>query len=146
MSETNSPLVVQPGLLVNIEITYPGEIEQLSFVIVPDDQADFSAGFLGEGTLLAQAILGEQTGPPIPYFSGDALSVKILSIEATDLSPEGNQAERRAQNMRSALDQVERTSAMIFASSFSGKWGDYDPKGIENWEQENLDKSTNSDS
>jgi len=23
---------------------------------------------------------------------------------------------------------------MIFASSFSGKWGDYDPQGIEKWE------------
>jgi len=142
MGETNPLLVVQPGLLVHVEIAYSNESEQISFVIVPDDQADFSAGFLGEGTQLAQAVLGERIGGPIPYFSGDARSVQILSIEETNLSPEGNQAERRAQTLRSALDQVERTNAMIFASSFSGKWGDYDPDGLKNWEQGESDEST----
>jgi hypothetical protein len=28
------------------------------------------------------------------------------------------------------------TNATIFAPSFSGKWGDYDPQGIEKWEPE----------
>jgi len=24
---------------------------------------------------------------------------------------------------------------MIFASSYNGKWGDYDPEGIESWDK-----------
>ncbi len=137
---TKTPLTVQPGLLVQVEIAYsPGsdiEKERLEFVIVPDELADFPAGFLGQGTPLAQAVLGEPASSAVPYFVGDALSVTILSINETDRIPSQDTAARRQERYRQALEQADRTSAMIFASSFSGKWGDYDPQGIEKWEQE----------
>ena len=131
-------LTVQPGLLVQVEIAFrPGaevEKERLEFVIVPDELADFPAGFLGQGTPLAQAILGEPVGRSVPYFTGDALSVTILSASPTSRVPSQETAARRQERYRQALEQSDRTSAMIFASSFSGKWGDYDPQGIEKWE------------
>jgi hypothetical protein len=131
---------IQPGLLVQVEIIYaPGaevDKERLEFVIVPDELADFPAGFLGQGTPLAQAILGEPVGRVVPYFSGDARSVTILSASPTDRTPSPETPVRRQERYRQALEQSDRTNAMIFASSFSGKWGDYDPQGIERWEAE----------
>ncbi len=135
MNPTNpEPATVQPGLLVQVEITYQSEQERLELVIVPDEQADYAAGFLGAGTPLAQTILGETVGSVIPYFTGDAISVKILSI-AAGKAPGEDVAARRQQTLRQAVEQADRTNAMIFASSFSGKWGDYDPQGIEKWEK-----------
>jgi hypothetical protein len=134
----NPPQTVQPGLSVQVEIAYqPGaelEKERLEFVIVSDELADFPAGFLGQGTPLAQAILGEPVGRVVPYFTGDALSVTILSTGPATRAPDQETAARRQERMRQALEQSDRTSAMIFASSFSGKWGDYDPQGIEKWD------------
>jgi hypothetical protein len=134
------PNTVQPGVLVQVEITYQNEQEQLELTIVPDEQADYAAGFLGAGTPLAQAILGEKVGSLIPYFVGDAISVKILSIAAAGKAPGEDIAARRQETMRQAVEQADRTNAMIFASSFSGKWGDYDPQGIEKWDDEPLTK------
>lgn len=137
-SSESTPTIVQPGLLVQVEIAYhPGaevEKERLEFVIVPDELADYPAGFLGQGTPLAQAILGEPVGSVVPYFAGDALSVTILSASPTSKTPSQEIAVRRQERYRQALEESDRTSAMIFASSFSGKWGDYDPQGIEKWE------------
>jgi hypothetical protein len=131
MNSPEPPLTVQPGLLVQVEIAYhPGaelEKERLEFVIVPDELADFAAGFLGQGTPL---------GRVVPYFNGDALSLTILSVSLTDKAPNPETSARRQERYRQALEQSDRTSAMIFASSFSGKWGDYDPQGIEKWEPE----------
>jgi hypothetical protein len=139
MSVPETPLLVQSGLSVQVEITYtPGsdpEKERLEFVIVPDEQADFKAGFLGQGTPLAQAILGEPVGRVVPYFTGDALSVTILSAVPTSKAPRQDTAARRQEAYRQAVEQSDRTNAMIFASSFSGKWGDYDPGGVEKWEE-----------
>jgi hypothetical protein len=139
--------IVQPGLSVQVEIAYhPGaepEKERLEFVIVPDELADFSAGFLGQGTPLAQAILGEPVGRTVPYFTGDALSVSILSASETSKAPDQETAARRQERLRQALEQSDRTSAMIFASSFSGKWGDYDPQGIEKWDPDKPDEGEN---
>lgn len=146
MGEAQPNYTVQLGLLVRVEISYQDENDQLAFVIVPDDQADFGAGFLGESTPLAKTILGEETGAQIPYFKGDAHSVRVLSIEPTDRTPSLETAERREKKMKEAVQQVERTNAVIFASSFSGKWGDYDPEGIEAWDKENLPNKSKSDS
>jgi ribosome biogenesis GTPase A len=143
MVEPNHPSKVQPGLLVRIEISYQTESELHAFVIVPDDQADFNAGFLGESTLLAQAILGEPVGIEIPYLVGDALSVRIIEIETTNLSPSNEIASRREKKLQDVVKQIERTNAIIFASSFTGKLGDYDPEGIESWDP-NTAESTSS--
>jgi hypothetical protein len=126
--------VVEPGFLIQVELTFEEETERLEFVIVPDEQADFSAGFLGASTPLAQAISGKPVDSLIPYSAGDASSVRILSISSTDKTPPMDVVARREECLRQAIQQSDRTNAMIFASSFSGKWGDYDPEGIEAWE------------
>lgn len=130
--DEKTPTRVEPGYLIQVEITYADETERFDVVIVPDDQADFQAGFLGEGTPLAKSVLGMPIGEEIPYFAGDARSVKVLSIKPTEKAPEDDAAARREEIMRQAAEEAERTSAMMFASSFSGKWGDYDPEAIEN--------------
>jgi hypothetical protein len=136
MPDETLPLSVEPGRLVRVEVFYATSTEQITLVIVPDEQADFAAGFLGAGTPLAQAILGEKAGTKVPYFSGDAMGVQILSVEKTDLSPDEDAALRRERKLRQAVEQSERTSAMMFASSFSGKWGDYDPEAVDQEEND----------
>ena len=143
--DERQPPIVTPGLLVRIEITYESETEQLEFVIVPDEQADFAAGFLGQGTALTRAILDEPVGSLVPYFAGDARSVRILSAEPTDRTPNGETAIRRQATLDKAVQQSDRTNAMIFASSFSGKWGDYDPQGIEEWNKANGEQPPGDD-
>ncbi len=66
---------------------------------------------------------------------GDILQVKILSVTPSTSLPLTDLAQQREEAARKALQQVQQTSAMIFASSFSGKWGDYDPDGITHWEE-----------
>jgi hypothetical protein len=122
---------------VEIELVYRnGETERLGFDLVPDQQADFESGFLGESTPLAQNILDNPVGETVPYLSEDILAVRILSVGVIRSTPSDEAAARRAESIRKAVADSQRTSAMIFASSFSGKWGDYDPGGIEKWEDE----------
>jgi hypothetical protein len=141
MADETQPLAVQPGMLVRVVVFYETGDEQISLVIVPDEQADFAAGFLGAGTPLAQAILGEKAGTKVPYFNGDAMGVQILSVEKTDLSPDEDTAARRERKLRLAVEQSERTNAMMFASSFSGKWGDYDPGAVDREETDSPSSS-----
>ncbi len=121
---------------VQVELVCETGVERLEFDIVPDDQADFPRGFLGENTPLAQAILSQPAGKEVPYRQGDALAVKILSVRDSTSLPGEDIAARRQETVRRAVEQSDRTNAMIFASSFSGKWGDYDPQGIAGWEKE----------
>jgi hypothetical protein len=39
-------------------------------------------------------------------------------------------AAKRQTQFNKAVRDVERTNAINFASSFSGKWGDYDPDSL----------------
>jgi hypothetical protein len=134
MKDLNSS-VVKLGWRIQVEIYYETGPERLEFIIVPDAQADFAAGFLGEGTALSKAILGERVGGVIPFFAGEARSVTILSVSPVEELPTEDLAARRQERYRQAVEESDRTNAMIFASSFSGKWGDYDPQGIEEWEK-----------
>jgi transcription elongation GreA/GreB family factor len=47
-----------------------GEAERLSLAVVPDDNAGFQAGYLGAGTPLAAAMMGQETGQTVPYRHG----------------------------------------------------------------------------
>jgi hypothetical protein len=117
-----------------------GKKERLRFVIVPDEAADFSQGYLGDSTPLAKVLLGERTGTIIPYLKEDVLSIEILTVTKTADKPPENLAEKRQAMMKKTMREVEDTNAMIFASSFSGKWGDYDPDSIPK-EEESENKS-----
>lgn len=107
-----------------------GRCERLTFEIVNDQQADFEIGFLGESTPLAKALLGQSAGSVIAYQQGDIVEVRLIAVGPGSGPPE-DVAARREENYRKALNQSERTNAIIYASSMNSKWGDYDPSGIE---------------
>lgn len=126
---------VAVGARVQVELLDErGQSEILSFDIVPERAADFERGHLGENTPLAQAILGQPAGSELPYAMGDIKSVRILSVEPAQIEKLEDAVAQREASAKKALAAIERTDAAVFASSFSGKWGDYDPGGIEEWE------------
>jgi hypothetical protein len=107
-----------------------GKKDRLSIDIVPDASADFSHGFLGESTPIARVLLGEREGNVIPYLKDDIFAIEILSISPSTITPPVDAQELRRSKMNKALREVEHTNAVVFASSFSGKWGDYDPDSL----------------
>ncbi len=127
---------VEVGCHVQVElIDDRGQSEILTFDIVPEQSADFDAGRLGENTPLAHVILDEPVGSLIPYALGDIQSVRILSIEPAQMQELEDTAAQREASLQKTLNAIARTDAAIFASSFSGKWGDYDPGGLDEWEE-----------
>lgn len=134
------PEEIAIGCRVEVRLKDRGDKEeQLTFVIVPAEAADFAKGYLGENTPLARALLGETAGAIIPYLKDDIYSIEVLSVTKSDVNPPTDAAEKRAASLRKTTRQVQDTSARIFASSFSGKWGDYDPDSIPD-ETKNEDK------
>ena len=128
--ESNSVLV-SIGCCVEISLLdRDGRRERLIFTIVADESADFANGFLGEGTPLAQIIMGEKPGIVIPYLKDDIFAIEILSVSPSTLKPPSDIAEKRQAMMEKTIREVEHTNAVVFASSFSGKWGDYDPDSL----------------
>jgi hypothetical protein len=130
---TLPPDYTQVALRTHVEIELigqSGEAERLEFEIVPDKTADFYSGFLSQETPLARAILGRAVGSTVPYTVGDARAIRILSVgpgaadDAAEAAAEA--ATRRKAAVEAARRQSDRTSAMIFASSVEGKWGEYD--------------------
>jgi hypothetical protein len=130
--ETN--LKIWPGRHVELEVRYTdGEVERLSLDLVADSAADFERGFLGESTPLAKAILGQTAGSSVNYSAG---KVRILSVAPSQKEAPADAAKKREETIQKAVSDSERTNQILFASSFSGKWGDYDPDSIKNNEDE----------
>jgi hypothetical protein len=107
-----------------------GESEPLTFELVSEEVADFEHGFLGVNTPLAQAIRGKAAGKQVDYRMADIRSVRIVTVRPSEVKPAADVAERRQAVMEEALRKAERTNADMFASSFSGKWGDYNTDGM----------------
>ncbi len=124
------PLKASLGTHVVIDLVLQDGIDRLEFDIVADNQADFSHGFLGAGTPLALAVLGRAAHSIIPYKVNDGREVRIISVTPSQNVPPGDGLARHEDVVRKAVDHSDRMNAMIFASSFSGKWGDYDPKAF----------------
>jgi hypothetical protein len=130
-SENQSePLRVGLGTHAAIAFLLDDGEERLEFDIVADEQADFAKGFLGAGTPLAKAIIGQAAGTQLPYDGGDVHAVRILEVKPSQVTPTEDVKARREETLRKAVEASDRTNAVIFASSFSGKWGDYDPTGF----------------
>ncbi len=128
--DASAPLRVGPETHVQVELVdEAGDVERLEFDIVPDAQADFSQGFLGIGTPLAQAILGQTAGSTVPYPVGDMAQARILSVTLDVRAPSGDVEAKRQAVLRQALAQAEQVSDMAFALAVGSKWGDYDPGG-----------------
>jgi hypothetical protein len=123
--------IISTGSQVELNlINRAGNKDRLKVVIVTDDAADFTHGLLSENTPIAKALLGERAGNTIPYLKGDILAIEILSVSKPAQMPTEEAAEKRKEQMKQAMREVEDTNAIVFASSFSGKWGDYDPDSI----------------
>jgi hypothetical protein len=127
MSKTERDLKVEAGMLVEVElVSRSGEVERLEFTLVEDEQADFSAGFLGSGTPLAKTILGNWRDSELDYAVGDLKLVRILSVKPSDKVQTEDVGARREAVMRKALKHSDYVNALNFATSVNSKWGDYD--------------------
>lgn len=132
-------LVVTKGMRVEVElVSQDGEADRLAFTLVSDEQADFAAGFLGEGTPLAQTILGQAVGSELPYTVADMRSVRILSAEESGETPSEDVAARREAVVREAVNKSNLINALMVATSVNNKWGDYDLEGLDptEWKSE----------
>jgi len=133
----DTPLTVSPGTTVTVElVSESGEHEPMSFQIVPDKLADLKNGFLGEGTPLAKTLAGCTTGELVPYRMGDICAVQVVSVTPAQTAPDPGVVARREETLRKAVKQSEITNAINLATTFSSKWGDYDPTTL----SEELDK------
>lgn len=129
--------LVEFGAWVEVElIDQTGHGERMSFIIVGEEAADLDAGLLSEQTPLAKAILGRPVGSSAPYRMGDIERIRIVRARRMAGAPGGDGAARRQAVLDKARADAERTNAEMFASSYSGKWGDYQPEGVDQWEQE----------
>ena len=135
-TSTQNQLKASLGTHVIIDLVVNDGTDRLEFDIVPDKQADFSHGFLGLSTPLAQAILGRAAHSIVPYKVNDGREIRILSVSPSQSVPSEDAQKRHEEIVRKAIEHSDRTNAMIFASSFSGKWGDYDPAGFSEDENE----------
>ena len=125
---TNVPLQVGLGTHVKVELLdESGGSDCLEFDIVPDNQADFAHGFLGVGTSLAQAILGQVAGNTVPYRVGDMAEARILSVASGVRTPSDDVEARRQAVIQQAVARSEQINDMAFALAVGSKWGDYDP-------------------
>lgn len=121
---------VDLGMHVEVELLErSGAGERMAFDIVPDQEADFAHGLLGASTPLAKALIGNKADSVVPYAVDELVAVRILSLSPSVAQIE-DAAARRKEAVKKAIRDAERTNAIVFASSFSGKWGDYDPDGM----------------
>jgi hypothetical protein len=132
MSEMIPDTRIQIGCSVEIKLlSRSGESEQLEFDLVPDEQADYEAGFLGASTPLARAILGEKAGITLPYFTEELMAIEILSVRESTRKTVSDTASQRKAALKEAKEQIEFTNAMLFAASVDTKWGSYDADGLD---------------
>jgi hypothetical protein len=129
MEPKTTPITVGCHVELNL-LDRAGKKDRLTIDIVLDESADFPHGFLGESTPLAKVLLGEKEGNVIPYLKDDILAIEILSVTPSTIKPPEDTQEKRQSKMNKAIREVEHTNAVVFASSFSGKWGDYDPDSL----------------
>jgi hypothetical protein len=126
------PLRVAIGTHVDVElVTAPGAAEQMAFDVVPENRADFDAGFLGAGTPLARAILGHPAGSRLPYRVADIVEVRILAVGPAVSPPPGDTAASRQAVIDEAVSRSNLADTLQLALTVDVKWGDYDPEGIE---------------
>jgi len=128
-STANTPEPLrQVGLGTHVEvelIDQQGNREPMTFDLVREQMADMERGLLGENTPLAKAIRGKAVGSIVPYNMGDIRRVRIVSVRPSALEDPVDAEARRQAILKKAIDDAERTNAEMFASSFTGKWGDY---------------------
>ncbi len=129
---TPTPLRAGIGTHVDLElISEDGTVEVMALDLVADAAADIDAGLIGIGTPLASAIVGRAAGTVVPYRQGDIRQVRIVVLAPSAIEPDMEAAERRRAASEEALRKAERTSAEIFSTTFTSKWGGYDASQLE---------------
>lgn len=119
------------GASIEVELlTESGAGERLAVVIVPDKQADLAAGFLGAGTPLARALLGQRLGSVVAYKQGDIREVRILSIAPGAPVPKTGADASRQAVIQKALEKADLEDALRLALTVDVKWGEYDPEAL----------------
>ena len=128
-------LRVRVGRRVQVMLIHVDTSEEaLTLDVVLDAAADFERGLLGEGTPLAKALTGRRSGEVIDYRVGDLRQVRVVAVTRSPADLDLSSAARRQEIIDKAVSESDRTNALNFASSFSSKWGGYEPAGIEDWE------------
>ena len=136
MNEHEPPRQVGIGTHIEVElIDEQGNSEAMTFDLVRENVADMAQGLLGENTPLAKAIRGKFEGNSVPYKMGDICRVRIVNVRPSEIVAPADAEERRQQILKKALSEAERTNADMFASSFSGKWGDYNTDDMAEWDE-----------
>lgn len=123
--ETISQVRVGAHVVVEL-IDDQGAHERLEFDLVPDTFADFDNGLLGVQTPLGKVILGKRAGALVSYHMGEVQQVRVIAIGPARFSHPATSEDRRQTLLKEARTAVERTTAEMFAASYSGKWGDYE--------------------
>jgi len=129
---------VRIGAHVKVElVSEGGDVERLAFDVTPDAQADFASGFLGAGTPLARAILGQPAGATVPYAVADAVEVRIVSVAPSQRAPAPEVAAARQAAVREAVSKANMEEMVRLALTVDVKWGDYDPEALESgWDKQ----------
>jgi hypothetical protein len=129
---------VKVGTHVEVELlSAGGDVERLAFDVVPDAQADFASGFLGAGTPLAQAILGQMAGATVPYAVADEVEARILSVGPSQRAPAPEVAAAREAAAHEAVSKANMEEMVRLALTVDVKWGDYDPEALESgWDKQ----------
>jgi hypothetical protein len=129
-AEAARPPVVAPGARVQVELVDEGGgVETLDLVLVPDADADLARGYLGQGTPLGRALLGQAAGSHLAYEQGDIVAVRILSVVPGDLPETGAAAERQAVHQQ-AVERSEAQDIARLALTVDTKWGAWDPDAV----------------
>lgn len=123
--------VVETGSKVHLRLSLEdGGFEDLEVTLVGSESSDLAAGHLGADTPLGQTIFGRRAGESIPYRQGDIVSVTIEQVQTAMNAGDPEAAGKRREALDKARADIDRTNAQVFAASFSGKWGDYDPNAV----------------
>lgn len=141
----STPTNLRVGLYTNVKLEMvfnSGESEQMTFLMVPDADAEYYSGFLGESTPLAKAILGRTAGVTVPYYKGDIQQVRILAVQPGSKTGASEAAAKRHAETEEAKEETARTNAMIFATTVEGKWGEYDADSLEKIKNARQEKPT----
>lgn len=125
MSESKRAQVGQDTHVEVELIDEQGNGERMEFDLVADSAADFAGGRIGAGTPLGKAIRGKFVGNVVDYSKGDICKVRILHVAPLQNKVTDDAAARRQAILNEARRKAERTNTDMFASSYSGKWGDY---------------------
>lgn len=128
----DQPLRAWEGTHVEIELVDEhGGIEAEAFDLVAEGAASIDEGLLSVTSPLGRAILGKTVGSEVAYAMGDIRRVRIVRIGAAHGVADPGAAERQRAAVEEARRKAERTNADMFASSFSGKWGNYTTDDME---------------